>query len=154
MHHCLIFNLTTREKTRSAGAHRIATHLREQGWDCEVIDFAMFWTLEELRELCRSRITSKTKFIGFSQIFQLPDSWNDKIETFCGWLKQTYPDLFLVSGSQQKPIFYSDYIEYSVSGYGEYALDALLKYKVENGPRPQFDLISGKYRSINTIGKF
>ena len=144
MHHCLIFNLTTREKTRSAGAHRIATHLREQGWDCEVIDFAMFWTLEELRELCRSRITSKTKFIGFSQIFQLPDSWNDKIETFCGWLKQTYPDLFLVSGSQQKPIFYSDYIEYSVSGYGEYALDALLKYKVENGPRPQFDLISGK----------
>jgi hypothetical protein len=104
----------------------------------------MFWTLEQLQELCRSRITSKTKFIGFSQVFQLPDSWNDKIETFCGWIKKTYPNLFLVSGSQQKPIFYSDYIEYSISGYGEYALDALLKYKVENGPRPQFDLISGK----------
>ena len=33
---------------RAPGAHRIATHLREQGYDIEVIDFWPAWTYEQL----------------------------------------------------------------------------------------------------------
>jgi len=29
---------------RTAGAHRIATHLRQLGWDIEVLDFVMGWS--------------------------------------------------------------------------------------------------------------
>ena len=57
------------EMKRGAGAHRIASHLRQNGWDIEVIDYAAEWTLEEFQELCRSRITDKTKFISSSLIF-------------------------------------------------------------------------------------
>jgi len=35
---------------RSAGAHRIATFLRENDWDIEVLDFWPSWTKEELFE--------------------------------------------------------------------------------------------------------
>ena len=36
---------------RSAGGHRIATYLREQGWDIEVLDFWPAWPREERLEL-------------------------------------------------------------------------------------------------------
>lgn len=155
--HSLLFNVNGRVRQRTSGIHRIASHLRQQNWDVEVIDFAAFWTLEQLQELCRKRITSNTKWIGFSHIWQLDEetvedgtwlfdskTWPDHIELFCGWIKETYPDLFIVTGTQQKPIFTSKYVDYSISGYGEYAIEALLKYKVGNGPRPKFDLIKGK----------
>lgn len=157
--HCLLFNLNGKIRQRTSGIHRIASHLRQQNWDVEVIDFASFWTLDQLQQLCRSRITSNTKWIGFSHIWQLDEetteeisptqmfnskTWPDHIELFCGWVKSTYPELFIVTGTQQKPIFTSQYVDYSVSGYGEYAIEALLKYKVSNGPRPKFDLIKGK----------
>jgi len=64
INHCVIFGLTTWH--RSGGAHRIANHLRNQGWDAEVIDYGAFWKLEQLQELSRSRITKNTKFFGFS----------------------------------------------------------------------------------------
>jgi hypothetical protein len=154
--HCLLFNLNGRIRQRTSGIHRIASHLRQQNWDVEVIDFASFWTLDQLQQLCKSRITTNTKWIGFSHIWQLDEevaeketihqyikTWPDHIETFCGWIKDTYPDLFIVTGTQQKPIFISKHIDYSVSGYGEYAIDALLQYKVSNGPRPKFEIIKG-----------
>lgn len=142
-------------RQRTSGIHRIATHLREKNWDAEVIDFVAWWSLEELQQLCKLRITSNTKWIGFSHIWQIEEdtsdpalynmkTWPDHIEIFCGWVKENYPDLFIVTGTQQKPIFISKYVDYSISGYGEYAIEALLKYKVSNGPRPNFDLIKGR----------
>ena len=96
--HCLLFNLNGKLRQRTSGVHRIASHLRQQNWDAEVIDFAAFWTLEQLQELCRKRITSDTKWIGFSHIWQLDEetveegqimfdskTWPDHIELFCGW---------------------------------------------------------------------
>ena len=34
---------------RSAGGHRIATFLRQNGWDIEVLDFWPTWTREDLQ---------------------------------------------------------------------------------------------------------
>lgn len=147
MNHCLLLAINTRTTSaRVSGVHRIASHLRSQNWDAEVIDYAFFWTFEELVELAKSRITSDTKFVGFSHLWQIEpaETWPDHIEKFCEWIKKTYPNIKLITGSQQKPIFASSHIDYSVSGYGEYALDAILNYEFSNGPRPQFDLVKGK----------
>lgn len=150
MYHCLLFNLhkphTDNSWARTSGIHRIANHLREQGWDAEVIDFAIAWSFSQLEELAKSRITSNTKFIGFSHMFQMGKSlknWPASIEKFCAYIKQTYPDIVIITGSQHNPNFISDKVDYSVTGYGEHALDALLKYKFSNGPRPKFNLIKG-----------
>jgi len=149
MYHCLLFNVhrpTTGNWERSAGVHRIANHLREQGWDAEVIDFASAWSYAQLEALAKSRITTNTKFFGFSHMFQTGSpvrNWPIAIEKLCAYIKQTYPDIIIITGSQHKPNFMSDHIDYSITGYGEYGLDALLKYKFSNGPRPKFDLIKG-----------
>ena len=140
MNHCLLFSIGS--ITRASGVHRIATHLRNQNWDAEVIDFASFWKLEELKELVRSRFTSSTKFIGFSFIFD--KYWTPLLEQFASWIKQSYPDIFIVSGSQGFGAYTSQYIDYYISGYGEYALDALLMYKLSNGKRPIFNLQHNK----------
>jgi len=54
---------------RAPGAHRIATHLREEGYDIEVIDFWPAWTYEELRELFQDRLRDDTIFVAVSAIF-------------------------------------------------------------------------------------
>ena len=51
---------------RSAGAHRIATHLRTLGWDIEVIDFWPAWSREQLLELMEKRVDHNTVFLGIS----------------------------------------------------------------------------------------
>ena len=56
---------------RAPGAHKIATHLRREGWNVEVLDFVQSWTLEELQEFARQRVTNKTKFLGLSATFSI-----------------------------------------------------------------------------------
>ena len=96
--HSLIFNmgaLGQYVKGRTSGAYRIATELRTQGWDVEVVDFFYFWTLEELKTLSKSRINKNTKFIGFSHIFS---DWPELAEDFTTWLKETNPDVKIIFG--------------------------------------------------------
>jgi radical SAM superfamily enzyme YgiQ (UPF0313 family) len=120
-------------KGRTSGAYRIATELRNKGWDIEVVDFFYFWELEELKTLTRSRVTSDTKFIGFSHIFS---DWPTLAEDFSTWLKETYPDIKIIFGCNAYKNFNSKNIDYYVSGYGELAVHALLEYLFSNGPRP------------------
>lgn len=128
--HCVIFNTTIQYGiSRTGGGHRIASFLREQGWDAEVIDFAGFWNLEQLQELARSRINSNTVFFGFSPFFR---AWAPHIEQFCQWMKQHYPAVTLIVGGQRLPTQLSSNIDYYVVGYGEYALLELLKYLAGN----------------------
>ena len=131
MHHALIFNVHNGIGTkRSVGAHRIASYLREQGWDVEVIDWVFWWSQEELQELCRSRITNKTIFCGFSCFFTY---WDEKNETFAQWLNDTYPDVNLVIGSQSPPVgIKSKVVKYYIQGYGEKAIIELCKYFIGN----------------------
>ena len=81
---------------RSAGSHRIASFLRQHGLDIEVVDFAPSWKFEEFKELIRSRMTPKMKFVGLGAVFNM----NTETLWRCfAWLKQTYPDVLLVTGS-------------------------------------------------------
>jgi Radical SAM superfamily len=148
MNHCLIFGLTTWH--RSGGGHRIANHLRNQGWDAEVIDYVVFWKLEELKELAKSRINKNTKFFGFSFIYNRVYN-DDVIASFMRWVKETYPDIILVSGGHST-LFWKFYdIDYHLIGYGEYALDALLSWLFSNGKRPKFDLGLAKNKHTKVV---
>ena len=153
MNHCLLFNVLDPEKHRSgrtAGVYRIAHFLRKEGWDVEVIDYAMSWSLKELQELCKSRVTSNTKFFGFSHLFSI---WSDTLEDFIKWSRKQYPSLKYISGSAVNPFFNSKQIDYYIQGYGETATITLLNYLFSNGERPKFWLNTGR-KIINAIADY
>lgn len=155
MNHCLLFGVNNYH--RSAGAHRIASHLRLEGWDAEVIDFSVRWPLEKLKELVKSRINNNTKFFGFSFIFNRVPQEEIVVE-FMKWVKITYPNIILIGGGQGiiSEKFYD--LDYYLVGYGEIGLKALLSYLFSNGEKPNFDaalsLKQKKTKMISTLHKY
>lgn len=158
MLHALIFALNNFEMARTSGAYRIATHLREQGWDIEVLDFFDFWSIDELKEFIKSRITKETKFIGFSCVFGSKSLITENSLQIIEWIKKNYPDIILVTGGQGFNVDekLKKFIDYHIMGYGEYALDSLLKYKFSNGDKIKLDINKSKknFGVINAIRSY
>jgi hypothetical protein len=132
-HHALIFSGRIKRWQRGAGAHRIASFLREQDWDAEVVDYIFFWKLEELKELVRSRVTSSTVFFGFSTLF---NAWTDDLNSFTKWLKETYPTIPIVIGGQSVLLTPAENIDYWVDSYGENAILAVVQDILGTGTAP------------------
>lgn len=152
MQKCLLFNVTFDSATsRTLGVYRIAHILRNESWDAEVIDFAIEWPLEQLKELVKSRDPANLKFIGFGSLFTL---WPTLMEDFCCWLKSEYPHIVLIFGAQGTILFESKHIDYYIKGFGEHALLALLKYLFSNGAPVKFSLtgnLSKKFIPANVF---
>lgn len=151
---CLIFNVSSQNGAlsgRNLGVYKIAHLLRTNGWNAEVIDYAPYWSLEELKQLVKSRYSPDMKFFGFGKLF---DHWPEKMEMFAAWLKTTYPDLYIISGSQYHKNYDSQYIDYYVTGYGEIALLELLKYLFSNGKSPIFALSSNDKKKVINANTF
>lgn len=148
MNKCLLFNVGGGGMImRNAGAYRIATVLRQNNWDAEVIDWAAYWSLDQLKQLCKQRIDKDVKFIGFSYLFV--DEPIDIIEEFGMWFKLTYPDIKILLGAPNKWRFPNKYVDYNIHGYGELALLELLKYLFNNGTAPRFNLMTHAGKSIS-----
>jgi radical SAM superfamily enzyme YgiQ (UPF0313 family) len=146
MNKCLLFNVSSNENfPRPVGIYRLATTLRNNDWDAEVIDFVPCWTLDELKQLARQRIDQNTKFFGFGYLFS---NYVPLIEDFCQWLRVEYPDLILIYGSMQKILFKTTVFHYYISGYAENSILVLLKYLFNNGARPVFDISQGDGRKV------
>lgn len=124
-----MFGFREERAYRSTGAHRIASYLRAEGWDIEVLDFCTEWTLEELKEFVKSRINSQTKFFGFSSFINW---WPEHAEDFTKWLKHTYQDIPTILGGHGALITKSNYIDYYVDSFGEVAMLELCKYLFGN----------------------
>ena len=122
------FSVQKAQYRRTGGAHRIATYLRERGWDIEVVDFIMGWSLDQLKEFSRSRITNKTVFLGFGGTFPI---WSPTLEEFFTWFRSEYPDIKIIAGGQVANIYKIE-ADWYVDGFGEKALEALLKHIVGN----------------------
>jgi len=127
-HHGLIFPCNFLNMQRFLGAYRIASFLRENNWDVEVIDFMKFFTLDELKEITKSRVNLETKFIGFSTLYNV---WNDTLEDFISWIKLTYPDILIIVGGQYCEVLNLN-ADYYVGGYGENSILAILNYHFTN----------------------
>jgi len=131
----IIFNVTQQPYlSRPLGGHRIAHYLREQGWDIEVVDWANWWTVEQLKYFWKLRWSTNIKFIGFGHLFSM---WDSKLEEFCSWVKLFYKDVVIISGSSVKPQFKSEMIDYYIQGFGEIAITHLLKYLFADGEAPK-----------------
>jgi radical SAM superfamily enzyme YgiQ (UPF0313 family) len=152
-YHGIIFSLRRTPLARGAGAHRIATVLRQQGWDCEVVDFTRFWTSEEIKELLRSRITNKTVFVGFSVFFNY---WETRFDDLVDWLKSEYPNVKTIIGGQSVALTPAKHIDYWVDSYGEVAIVELLKHLTGNKTEPiKFDFNHlGKKKLIRSISAY
>jgi len=109
---------------RSSGAHRIATYLRKNGMDVEVVDFAAWWELEHLKEFTKKSVTDKTIFFGFSTFFS---HWNETLSNFTAWLKLEYPHIKIIIGGQNVLHTAAQNIDIWVDSYGEEAMLALAK---------------------------
>lgn len=136
MNHALMFNVHVFGIRRMLGPHRIASYLREHEWNVEVIDWASSWSLDQLKELARLRITNDTKFLGFGCFF---GHWDEKFDQYCTWIKQHWPDIKIVYGSHSFPGFESNDVDYYVVGYGEKAMLELVRSFTGNNVRISYD---------------
>ena len=130
MKHALLFSIQHRNLIRNLGAHRIASFLREHGWDIEVIDFVGFWPREHLLELVKSRISSKTVFLGFSDPWGnagLPLDVPDVLHEIMKLAKEKYPNIKTIVGGQKPASSLLD-ADYYIAGFGEYAMLETLKH--------------------------
>jgi hypothetical protein len=128
MNHILLFSLTGKRWERSLWSHRVATFLRSQNWDAEVVDFAAFWKLEELQELVRSRASNKTVMFCFGTAFLNP--WSPYLNEFIAWLKKEYPKIPVVVGGQNALVTPAENVDYWVDSYGENAVLSLCKHLI------------------------
>jgi hypothetical protein len=153
MPHALIFTAITEQIQRGGGAHRIATHLRNNGWDVEVMDFAAHLPLDGLKEFTRSRTTSDTKFFGFSTFFNY---WTDSLSDLTKWMSETYPDIPRVLGGQSVALTPAENIDYWVDSFGEVAMLELAKTFVGNSSSSiKFDFYHlGKRKLIKAVHSY
>lgn len=137
--HSLIFAVNRMVDYRISGAYRIASVLRNEGWDCEVVDFVSAFTHDELKELAKSRISNDTKIIGFSCFF---NGWLSHLDEFTKWIKQTYPHIKIVLGGQEilNTPADKDNIDFWVDSFGDVAVVALAKHIASNGPAVKYDI--------------
>lgn len=130
----LIFNACTRWDGkfvfglfRPAGAHRIATVLRETGYDIEVIDFFNFWNFDELKKLIESRCDHQTIFIGWSLTFY----WAENpifIKNLIAWIRSNFPKINLVAGGTSTLYSQISGLDYYIDGFAERAINDLLEH--------------------------
>ena len=69
---------------KNAGAYRVATQLRNNGYTCQVIDFFSKYTRDEIAKIIDKFVTSDTIWVGFSTTFFLPsiiDGEDEKPDT-------------------------------------------------------------------------
>lgn len=125
---------------RVSGAYRIATVLRREGWDVEVVDFFFKWTLPQLKELIISRCgKNELKWIGFSATWINYSSVEvqHRMMDFLQWIKESHPEIKTIAGGQNPSTHFPMYqnIDYIINGFGEIATVAVLKYIFSNGPK-------------------
>lgn len=115
---------------RSAGAHRIATFLREQDWDIEVLDYWPCWKEEELFQFLDSRITDETVFIGFSAMFPMGGALQKARELMAtiAKLKERYPNQKFIGGAMNASAIWMYPLDYHCTGFGEKGVLELLKH--------------------------
>ena len=124
------------QSSRSAGSHKIASHLRDSGeWDVEVIDFWNAFSWQDLKALVDSRIHKDTVFVGFSMPF---NGRYGKQINLNHYIKTNYPWVTTVAGGMMFNSISGTDADYHMIGRGEHGMDALCKYLTNSGSDLKF----------------
>jgi len=138
-------------RRRTVGTYRIATHLRDHGYDTEVVDFMFSWTLEELKDLARSRLDHNSVMVGIGSIF---DANSPTLAEFITWCKETWPQLITLAGSQDLWQIASLPVDYHITGYGEKGVIAALKGDVEYQEKLSVHGVINRHVNCHEIGQY
>jgi len=137
---------------RSLGTHRIASHLRNNGYDIQVIDFIHLIPQEDLHKFLNKFITPETKFIGlgFMADYRHPrlQSYVPRIVDLFKNLKDRYPNIKFIVGGSTSFIWSKRFanrllFDYVIKGYGENQTLALFDHYYKGTLHPGFELADG-----------
>lgn len=130
---------------RGTGAHRIATHLRNNGYQIEVVDFFGSWQLDQFELLCKKLVTKELLFLGISGSLFAPGA-PEKV--LLDWFNETYPHIPIIVGGTN--VLHKDipHVDYYLEGYAEDAMIALLGYLQGKNAAPKF---SDKFPNVKLI---
>lgn len=84
-------------KTRGYGTHRLASHIRENGYSCLVIDFASAITFDMYKEILENAIGKETLMVGFATTwfpFKLPGSKITTMDPSTTWKRGSDDEQF------------------------------------------------------------
>ena len=124
---------------RSPGGHRIATYLREQGYDVEVVDFWPAWSRIQLLKFFHQRVREDTLCVGLSGMFPIGalnstskdanagQLYQNMIQTIA-ILKERYSNIPFIGGAQNLSAILDYGLDYYLHGFGEKAAVEILKY--------------------------
>jgi hypothetical protein len=119
------YNSSNDTISRGWGAHRIATHLRNNGFNVEVVDYCLRYTLAEFQLLCSKLVGPDTVFLGVgTNLFLDRDSFNELTH----WFKKTYPHVAIVLGGNQLLSRSIKPVDYAIEGNAENAVLTLIRY--------------------------
>jgi radical SAM superfamily enzyme YgiQ (UPF0313 family) len=133
---------------RAPGAHRIATHLRKQGLNVEVVDFYLSWTVDELKQIIDRQLEKPTLFIGFSCSLMF-----DGVEEFHiirNYIKSKNPNVTIVVGGNKTVYKGFTDADYYIEGSGEESITALVNYLQGKSTELKITEVDGK-KVLNSI---
>ena len=160
MYDAVIFTDVTDTVTiyKAIGAYKIANTLRQQGYNCLVVDHLHAFTLEELKQVINKSVSINTLFVGFSTTFfnSTVNSVNSDGSviyrpTLSGVIPQgidfqnelihyiktiNYNCKIVVGGTKAHANINDRNIDYSIIGYGEVSTLALANHLKLNTPIP------------------
>ena len=139
------------EYYRSFGNHRIATHLRKQGWDIECLDYSWAFSYEELKEYVDARITKETVFVGVSVLFIPTITSVSSMNRILKYIRDKYPWVKSIVGGVKSWCITTIDADYYIAGHGEYAIVALLKNLMGRGEPMKFSKTDTGIQIVDTI---
>jgi radical SAM superfamily enzyme YgiQ (UPF0313 family) len=137
---------------RPLGPYRMASFLRNNNYDIQVIEFAHLLTDDQIYRLVEKFITPETKFIGLGlMIYYKHGKWIQCINKFARVmtsLKEKYPHVKIIVGGSTGFIWSKRYpnksvFDYIIKGYGEDQTLALFDHYYKGTPHPAFEIVDG-----------
>jgi radical SAM superfamily enzyme YgiQ (UPF0313 family) len=114
--------------SRGNGAHRIATWLRQNSYNIEVVDFCLRWTLEEWNLLLDRLVGEQTIFlgVGVSLFYDEKNILNNLLKE----CKRRFPHIKIIvgGGNLLSRIDNFEFADYLIEGYAEVAQLVLLEF--------------------------
>ena len=114
---------------RTSGTYKIAGVLMDLGWTVDVLDYITMWSESDLRAYLTRALRADTRILGVSHTL-LPSA---RAKHLLGLARELAPDALLIAGGQTP--FDTDLgADYYITGYGEAAVEALIRHLFHDGP--------------------
>ena len=130
---------------RSSGPYRLASYLRENNWETDLIDYFTRWNREDLVRYLTKHINKDTRWVGISYTWLATEEDAKIIREVAAFVRSIDPKILIIAGGLT-PYEYDLSADYYIYGYAEFALLKVLDYEFNNGPPIIYDKkFGGKY---------